>query len=1135
MRYIVKIKDDVYIDQERAKLAATTNVTVVNVLEELRYIHIDCAESVLDTIDKTGINSIHADGEMILQGNRTTINPGGNYWHLDAITKRDFTTYNNSQYSYPDTEGQNADLYIVDSGIAGASFVPTGDLSGSTLTFVSFAAHWQLTLDYGLKAFASEASQEIKLTCEHLDPVPAVPGSAVHWNITTAQGNQYDFTWDGSSANDTITNGFSNTPEPDITLIRGATYEFDTTSAGATHPLEIRTALGGSAYNTGVTNNGVAQAIITFVVPTNAPNTLYYQCPNHANMEGTLNIVEPNSLTPSGLRFDHLHTHSQGVFSAPNIQATTFNQAIHYQDCDWEVSVAASNTMPGVNAKEMVRDHNLGKTFRIHLDANTGVQTSVAENSLKNSALGLKDGIEHTELIGRVEGLPGFDPYAFTSHATPAHGSEMEDTQGHGTHVALCAAGLTSGVASKARLYAVKVMDMGGAGSNSGFISDIQAGLDAIITHHNAKSGARESIINASIGASPKAPTPVIYADEVNQSGVVDLPYSDSLKLAVAAGINVVVSAGNGFDFHTPEPSFMGPMNAELGEPGIVNGGQWNIDTENTQKIICVGATNYNDNAATFSNYGPSVDVWAPGNAIICPKWDVGNGWYDGPNSQNHQPGSPDWTDGGSAPQFGSINGTSFASPIVAGILALRITEVPSQTPADVKTWLTTTGTTNRVANLATWKALGITDPLYSTNASAGWKIYLNTTDHDLEANDMIQFYGVDADIAGVTKEELVKDDWVVNAVTVDGGGSGVDIIALDARDVQGWKTVTANATVNGGGASIRWAKSYDHGTTAYLHEGTDGIRHYLYRDGGGHNDPVMPQFHDTNNAKHQVAWRQPTEVESINNHVYQEIVDLLAITYGTAAGDLGTYSQPSGALTFDLSQTRTTWANEPLTPTYSVTNGSLPPGLTLSSTGQLTGTPAFPNVTTQYSFTVVSATVGGSAAYTMTLTEAEEVGLLYKEDDISTTGQVKGKTIRTVKTVWFGDANAQDTNYDVKARPGDEDPTTDADIQCFSGNAYKFRDHANGSAFTCRFKAPSNPEPGDTFSIGVLTGSAALGPSNFWYLSGSGSNVVVDFGSGDVALWSAQTGNSWKYEWIYEYTSAVGWIRTGLVNNEWS
>ena len=49
------------------------------------------------------------------------------------------------------------------------------------------------------------------------------------------------------------------------------------------------------------------------------------------------------------------------------------------------------------------------------------------------------------------------------------------------------------------------------------------------------------------------------------------------------------------------------------------------------------------------------------------------------------------------------------------------------------------------------------------------------------------------------------------------------------------------------------------------------------------------------------------------------------AITYGTAAGDLGTYNEPAMALSFDLSHTRTTWATEPLTPKYSVT-GTLPP-----------------------------------------------------------------------------------------------------------------------------------------------------------------------------------------------------------------
>ena len=1132
MRYIVKIKDNAYLDQERAKLVATTNVTVVNTLENLKCVHIDCAESVIDTIDKTGITWINQDYEMIMHGNRSTTMTAGNYWHLDAITKRDFSTYNNNQYSYPDSLGKDTDMYIVDSGVTCASFLPTGDLRNAQVTFSAYTAHWELMLDYGLKEdFTSEASQEIKLTCEYLDPVPAIPGSAVRWDITTAQGNQYDFTWDTGSANDTLTNGYSNTPEPDITLIRGATYEFDTTAAGATHPLEIRTALGGSAFvDAGLANNGVAQAIITFTVPSTAPDTLYYQCTNHANMEGTLNIVDANSFIPSGIKFDHLHAHNQGVFAATGIQVATINQPTQNANCWWEICVAASNTMPGITAKDMVYSHNLGKRFRVQLDANTGTQTGVAENTLKNAELGLKGGIEHMELVGRVEPLPGFNPYATTSHQTPATGSGMEDTQGHGTQVALCAAGANSGVAGKARIYAVKVMDMGGTGSNSGNFSDIQAGIDASIAHHGAKGGGRQSVLNASIGSGPKAPNNmVIFADEVNQTGVIDLAYTDSLKLAVAAGIHVCVSAGNGFQFANPEDVFQGPMNAEIHEPGIANGGQWNIDTENTQKVICVGATNYDDTTAYFSDYGPSVDCWAPGRNVWCPKWDVGNAWA------GHAPTSPaDWTDGGTAGQFAQISGTSFSSPIVAGIIALRITEQPGQTPADVKTWVTGICTADRVSNLASWKAVGITDPVYSTSGSAGWKLRLNATDHSLASGDRIQFYGVDADIAGVTKEELVKDDWAVNTVTVDGGGAGVDVIALDTR-TPAWRTVTANANTNGGGAGIRWAQVYDSGTTTDYHEGTDGIRHYLYREGGGNNNPLIPQFDNTGNAKHGVAWRQPTEVESINKHVYQEIVDLNAVVYGTPAGDLGTYSQPSGSLTFDLSHARTTWANEPLIPTYSIANGALPPGLTLDANGILTGTPTFPNVTTQYQWTVASLTVGGSAAYTMTFNEAEEVGVLYKEDDITTTGQISGKTLLNVKTVWFGGSDAQDTNYDIKARPAAESPNTEADVQCFSGNAYKIRDFENASSFTCRFKAPVNPEPGDTFSVAVLTGSAALGAANFWYVTPSGSNVMVEFNGSDYPLWTGQTGNSWKYEWVYEYTEAVGWIRTGLINNEWS
>jgi hypothetical protein len=95
---------------------------------------------------------------------------------------------------------------------------------------------------------------------------------------------------------DYIFNGVAN--DPTINLIRGQTYYFNM-SVGSTHPLWIKTAptLGtGDAYNTGVTNNGVFSGTITFQVPWDAPNLLYYQCQLHAGMGGLLQIVDGTML-----------------------------------------------------------------------------------------------------------------------------------------------------------------------------------------------------------------------------------------------------------------------------------------------------------------------------------------------------------------------------------------------------------------------------------------------------------------------------------------------------------------------------------------------------------------------------------------------------------------------------------------------------------------------------------------------------------------------------------------------------------------------------------------------------------------------------------------------------------------------
>ena len=79
------------------------------------------------------------------------------------------------------------------------------------------------------------------------------------------------------------------TNDPVLYLTRGETYKFVVNATG--HPFQLRASNGGSAYNTGVTNNGQANATITFVVPMSAPATLYYQCTAHSGMGGVINIV----------------------------------------------------------------------------------------------------------------------------------------------------------------------------------------------------------------------------------------------------------------------------------------------------------------------------------------------------------------------------------------------------------------------------------------------------------------------------------------------------------------------------------------------------------------------------------------------------------------------------------------------------------------------------------------------------------------------------------------------------------------------------------------------------------------------------------------------------------------------------
>ncbi|MCE2572367.1 S8 family serine peptidase [Motilimonas eburnea] len=192
-----------------------------------------------------------------------------------------------------------------------------------------------------------------------------------------------------------------------------------------------------------------------------------------------------------------------------------------------------------------------------------------------------------------------------------------DDDHYHGTHVAGTIAALDNnigvvGVAPGARLWAVKVLDAQGSGSLSGII----AGIDWVVAQGDIE------VINMSLGGSGSS-------SAMNQA----------IDSAFNSGVTVVVAAGNS------------------------NADSTNFTPANAPKAITVSAladfdglagylgaptcrSDQDDTLAGFSNWGAEVDIAAPGVCILST-YPIERGGY------------------------GTISGTSMASPHVAGAAAL--------------------------------------------------------------------------------------------------------------------------------------------------------------------------------------------------------------------------------------------------------------------------------------------------------------------------------------------------------------------------------------------------------------------------------------------------------------------------------
>ena len=83
--------------------------------------------------------------------------------------------------------------------------------------------------------------------------------------------------------------------QADIVLYRGFTYNFDLSSSTlAIHPFTLGTLAEGGQYTSGTSTTN---QILSFTVPLDAPDDLFYYCQNHSNMGGSIEVTSLGSVS----------------------------------------------------------------------------------------------------------------------------------------------------------------------------------------------------------------------------------------------------------------------------------------------------------------------------------------------------------------------------------------------------------------------------------------------------------------------------------------------------------------------------------------------------------------------------------------------------------------------------------------------------------------------------------------------------------------------------------------------------------------------------------------------------------------------------------------------------------------------
>ena len=166
----------------------------------------------------------------------------------------------------------------------------SGVADGNVLTWSSAQGRFNVTAPAGGSVALNDVT-DVSVASPEKGHTLVYTGS--NWEVAQTPVSQFVVTAPTSSAYLFEGAGFPSISgnNPTLYLKKGQTYYFRNTSSG--HPFEIRVSSGGSAYNTGVTDNNASgpSGVIIFHVPMDAPATLVYQCSSHSAMVGDINIT----------------------------------------------------------------------------------------------------------------------------------------------------------------------------------------------------------------------------------------------------------------------------------------------------------------------------------------------------------------------------------------------------------------------------------------------------------------------------------------------------------------------------------------------------------------------------------------------------------------------------------------------------------------------------------------------------------------------------------------------------------------------------------------------------------------------------------------------------------------------------